>query len=232
MTRRLDHFAYNSMMSACERCSLWEESLDTLSMGATAGDPVDSDVVSFTSAIGAVQWPVAIELMISMEEKGILANVVAFSSVINSCGDADVSNVSDVDVPAVWPVAPEVWPMALRVLELMAKAKVTPNDVSCNSAIIACGRGGQWEVALCLLSTMLSRLCAVDLYTGYSTVWACETAGEWEVALKVLKLIPETRAKPNVFGCASDVNICYRQGRWQLGLHLINILSEVAMLRI
>ena len=63
----------------------------------------------------------------------------------------------------------------------------------CNSAIIACGRGGQWEVALCLLSTMLSRLCAVDLYTGYSTVWACETAGEWEVALKVLKLIPETR---------------------------------------
>ena len=40
---------------------------------------------------------------------------------------------------------------------------------------------------------MLSRLCAVDLYTGYSTVWACETAGEWEVALKVLKLIPETR---------------------------------------
>jgi len=38
--------------------------------GATAGDPVDSDVVSFTSAIGAVQWPVAIELMISMEEKG------------------------------------------------------------------------------------------------------------------------------------------------------------------
>ena len=62
-----------------------------------------------------------------------------------------------------------------------------------NSAIIACGRGGQWEVALCLLSTMLSRLCAVDLYTGYSTVWACETAGEWEVALKVLKLIPETR---------------------------------------
>ena len=35
-----------------------------------AGDPVDSDVVSFTSAIGAVQWPVAIELMISMEEKG------------------------------------------------------------------------------------------------------------------------------------------------------------------
>ena len=36
-----------------------------------AGDPdVDSDVVSFTSAIGAVQWPVAIELMISMEERG------------------------------------------------------------------------------------------------------------------------------------------------------------------
>lgn len=68
---------------------------------------------------------------------GILANVVAFSSVINSCGDADVSNVSDVDVPAAWPVAPEVWPMALRVLEMMAKAKVTPNDVSAPTA----GRG-------------------------------------------------------------------------------------------
>ena len=34
------------------------------------GDPVDADVVSLTSAIGAVQWQVAIELMISMEEKG------------------------------------------------------------------------------------------------------------------------------------------------------------------
>lgn len=65
----------------------------------------------------------------------------------------------------------------------------------CNSAIIACGRGGQWEIAISLLWTMLSRLCAVDIYTGYSTVWACETAGKWELALKVLKLIPETRVR-------------------------------------
>ena len=75
------------------------------------------------------------------KSSGILANVVAFSSVISSCGDANVPDVPDVsDVPdVVWPVAPEVWPVALRVLELMGKAKVTPNDVSAPTACESCG---------------------------------------------------------------------------------------------
>ena len=85
------------------------------------------------------------------------------------------------------PQFPQTWKSILSSCNVL--------NQGCNSAIIACGRGGQWEIAISLLWTMLSRLCAVDIYTGYSTVWACETAGKWELALKVLKLIPETRVR-------------------------------------
>ncbi|CAK9082918.1 unnamed protein product [Durusdinium trenchii] len=233
------------MMSACERCTLWEQSMSTL--GMLEEDPqVVCDVVTLTSAIGGVEWPWAVELLKLMPQRGVKANVVAFSSVISAIGEPEGRTPSGSSEPSgyeeeggneedesseLWP-AVDVWPMALQVLDLMGDDEVPPNDISCNSAIIVCGRGGQWQLALSLLWSMLRSRYAVDLYTGYSTVWACETAGEWELALEILKVIPETRAKPNVFGCASDVNLCYRQNRWQLGLYLINILSQVALLRI
>ncbi|OLQ13088.1 Pentatricopeptide repeat-containing protein, chloroplastic [Symbiodinium microadriaticum] len=207
-----DTFAYNSVMSAYEECSLWMHGLSALSL--MSSKHVRADVVTFTSSIGACEWEHCYELLHVMPGHRVLPNVVAMSSAISSAEKGDQ------------------WELALCTLALMLKLKVSPNDVSFNSAIIACARGGKWELALHLLEKMMDLHLAPDLFTGTSTVWALETTGEWQQALDFLECMPQTRAKPNVFGCASDVNICERQGDWQKGSRLINILSQVAMLRI
>ena len=65
---------------------------------------------------------------------GIKANVVAYSSMIHSCGevgreDGGPDDGHESDAPKVWPVAPKVWPIALHLLRLMTDEKVPPNDV-------------------------------------------------------------------------------------------------------
>ena len=61
---------------------------------------------------------------------GIKANVVAYSSMIHSCGDVGREDGSDDGHESdVWPVAPKVWPVALHLLRLMTDERVPPNDV-------------------------------------------------------------------------------------------------------
>ncbi|CAJ1327796.1 unnamed protein product, partial [Effrenium voratum] len=61
-------FAYNCMMSACERCRLWTRSLDTLhSLQAAPGAP-KPDVVTFTSAVGACEWREVLGLLMRMDQ--------------------------------------------------------------------------------------------------------------------------------------------------------------------
>ncbi|CAE7644805.1 unnamed protein product [Symbiodinium sp. CCMP2456] len=201
-----DTFAYNSVMSAYEECSLWMQGLRALSL--MSSKHVRADVVTFTSSIGACEWEHSYELLHVMPGHRIVPNVVAMSSAISSAEKGDQ------------------WELALCTLALMLKLKVSANDVSFNSAIIACARSGKWELALHILDKMMDVHLAPDLFTGTSTVWALETTGEWQQALDFLRCMPQTRAKPNVFGCASDVNICERDGDWQKGLRLINILSQ------
>ncbi|CAJ1455215.1 unnamed protein product [Effrenium voratum] len=212
-------FAYNCMMSACERCRLWTRSLDTLhSLQAVPGAP-KPDVVTFTSAVGACEWREVLGLLMRMDQLDVAPNVVSQSSALSSA-----------ERGLRWPLALEL--LGLRDAAGGAEGEALRNDVSCNTAIIACGRGGQWQKALALLWSMQKAAVPVDLFTGTAAVWACEACGQWRQALQVLRCIPETRAKPNVFGCASDVNICEVQRRPAEGLRLLQVLSEAAMLRI
>lgn len=62
---------------------------------------------------------------------GIKANVVAYSSMIHSCGEVGREDgpTTDGHESDLWPVAPKVWPVALHLLRLMTDEKVPPNDV-------------------------------------------------------------------------------------------------------
>ena len=51
--------------------------------------------------------------------------------------------------------------------------------ITCNAAIIACGKGREWPRALDVLSVMARSSIQIDTITYNAAVSACEKGGEW-----------------------------------------------------
>ena len=90
--------------------------------------------------------------------------------------------------------------MATQLLAGMGLAHLAPNAISYNSTISSCGKGGQWEQALELLSCLQEAKLA-DVVGFNATISACERSGSWEEALQVLLQMPEASVPPDVISC-------------------------------
>ena len=82
----------------------------------------------------------------------------------------------------------------------MAHAHLTPNAINYNATISCCGKGGQWEQALELLSCLQEAELA-DVVGFNATISACERSGSWEEAIQVLLQMPESSVVPDVISC-------------------------------
>lgn len=111
-------------------------------------------------------WPLILGLMKEMRADGISPDAFTFSTAITACGRAGR------------------WELALHLLDEMATsaghnqprqstkpltvaaAGAAPDIVSINAAIAACGRAGQWQHALDLLSRITARVPAAYEWSG------------------------------------------------------------------
>ncbi|CAE8613838.1 unnamed protein product [Polarella glacialis] len=58
--------------------------------------------------------------------------------------------------------------------------------------------GGQWQLALGLLSSMIGMSVVQDEVSFNAAIRACEKTGQWQLALSLLSSMPDMRLTPDV----------------------------------
>ncbi|CAE8596920.1 unnamed protein product [Polarella glacialis] len=97
-----------------------------------------------------------------------------------------------------------------------------PSEVSCNAAISACEKAGQWQFALGLLSSMPELRIAPDRISYNAAISACAKEGQWQVALSLLNTMQAIILKPDEISYSAAISSCDQGGQVELALGLLN----------
>ncbi|CAJ1346417.1 unnamed protein product [Effrenium voratum] len=218
--------AVNGAMSACEKAGEWPWALQLL---ADLGHR--SNVISFSTAISACTWPLAVRLLEQMERQQVPPNVVSCNAAITACGKGGrwqeaVQLFQDIPRRRLLPTevslcaaisACEVcaeWPTALRLLSANLGLRST---AAYNATISCCARAALWQSSLRLLEE-LQRQLAPDVVSFNSALSACERCSEWQRALGLLRLMPMA---PTNVTCSALLSACEQGMKWPLALELL-----------
>ncbi|CAE8637386.1 unnamed protein product [Polarella glacialis] len=99
--------------------------------------------------------------------------------------------------------------------------RVIPNQFSYNAAISACEKGGQWQLALGLLSSMPDMRVTPDKISYNAAISACEKGGQWQLALSLLSSMPETKVTPDEISYCAVMESLDSGGQWLAALALL-----------
>eukprot|EP00927_Polykrikos_kofoidii_P044513 TRINITY_DN38459_c0_g1_i1.p1 TRINITY_DN38459_c0_g1~~TRINITY_DN38459_c0_g1_i1.p1 ORF type:complete len:704 (+),score=126.63 TRINITY_DN38459_c0_g1_i1:219-2330(+) len=217
-----DRVCYGAVMSACEKAHRWEWALQLLETMHLRR--VMANVVCYGAAIsacgGAQHWQRAVELLIDMHTARVAHSVASCAAAVTACErgqqwrralflfaegqeeglSADVASYTSAIAACD---AGAHWRGALALLESMCTSvstgdEHTPNVCTCNAALSACGRAGQWRVAWQIFRAMRSPmggkldgwlstpLPAADAVSFATMVTACASQSRWASALALL----------------------------------------------
>ncbi|CAE8615408.1 unnamed protein product, partial [Polarella glacialis] len=93
--------------------------------------------------------------------------------------------------------------------------KVIPNEISYSAAISACEKGGQWQLALSLLSSMPVMKAIPNEISYNAAISACEKGGQWLGALTLLQQMRDARLTAISQARSTVISACSRAGCWQ-----------------
>ena len=91
-----------------------------------------------------------------------------------------------------------------------------------NASISACEKGGEWQMALYLLSQMPEAGVVPDQISFHAGISACEKGGEWQMALQLLSQMPAASVVPDQLSFNAGICACKKGGEWQMALHLLS----------
>jgi pentatricopeptide repeat protein len=219
---RPNRVAYASAISACATGGQWVLAIKLLDDMREVG--VSPDVRHCAAAIAACDkggaWEMALKLLLRMDGRGVPPNTVAYNSAISACARA------------------AQWRAALALLERMTPAPspslgaqggaqgggqgAMANTVSYNSAISACGRGGAWEAALRLATSMEGGGVRADAITHNSVLDALARAAQWRDALRYLHSLLRRGGRgsrgavaPDAVALCTAISACEAAGAWR-----------------
>ena len=69
----------------------------------------------------------------------------------------------------------------------MPFSRVVPDKISFSAGISACEKGGEWQMALYLLSDKLISRVVPDVINFSAGISACEKGGKWQIALYLFR---------------------------------------------
>lgn len=170
----------------------------------------------------------AVRLLEALERHGCRVTCFHYSTVISGCGGD--------------------WPRALHLLEAMGVRTIGRDTVVYNSAMSACARGGQWALALVLLTRLpqerlvpdslsLNGLIAsapwpvglqllqqepVDVVSFNAAMKACSGARQWRMSLRLLQRLQNTLA-PDVV--SYTVALAGLETSWRTALQLLEDMA-------
>ncbi|CAE7286311.1 unnamed protein product [Symbiodinium pilosum] len=104
----------------------------------------------------------------------------------------------------------------------MPAARVIADEISFNAGISACEKGGEWQMALCLLSQMPAARVIADEISFSAGISACEKGGEWQMALFWLSQMPAARVIANEISFSAGITACGGARQWRSALALFS----------
>lgn len=156
---------YNATISACEKASQWELTLQLLDLALLRRLP--SDVISYAACASgcekAARWREALSLLRRAEEEHLQVNAILCNAVIGACGrarevDRGLALMREIPEPltdtynAAIGVCLDQWQQALQFFDdLQNHPRAAPDLISFNSTIHVLCLGQHWQRATTLL---------------------------------------------------------------------------------
>lgn len=189
------------------------------------------DVISLNAIMASMEWQSAVALLQSLPAQRLEAVAVSYSTCISSCGRSSQRAVAlellreavgrnlanQVVYNAAIAACGGHWEEALALLSSRPL-----DEISLNSAINSCEKGGQWQVALQLLSMARSmRMSPYNLVIACnSALSAMDKCGQLLPALQLLSQMCQERLADEIsFNCA--IAACEKSKDWRKALHLL-----------
>ncbi|CAE8663266.1 unnamed protein product [Polarella glacialis] len=113
----------------------------------------------------------------------------------------------------------------------MLARSVQANVLHCNAAISAYGKGGQWQLALSLLSSMPDISIVPSKISYNAAISACSKGGQWQLALGLLtNIMPDMRIVPDEISYSAAISACGKGRQWQLALSLLSSMPDMGVI--
>ncbi|CAJ1439079.1 unnamed protein product [Effrenium voratum] len=145
------------------------------------------------------QWATALCLLY---QRSFVADVVSYNSAISDTF---------------------TWAAVCHMVASLCSRGLQPSLISQNSVLSACGKGGQWSLALLRLA-MLTTPSTVSCNAAIS---ACEERGFWDQALASLTALPRAEVQADIVGFSAAVSACEKAGRWKCALGVLKSLGAL-----
>ena len=100
------------------------------------------------------------------------------------------------------------------------------NTKSYTAAIMACGNGGNWQMALSLLEEMDQYGVLISDFTYNACISACEKSGKWEIALELLEEMISLGIEPGTITYSACISACARDFRVDVALDLFQSMKN------
>ncbi|CAE7682730.1 EMB2654 [Symbiodinium sp. CCMP2456] len=188
-----DIISHNSVISAMLHA--WEDALVILRLlGGCEG------LVSFNATLRsmatAAQWPLALQLVLTMRRRARAIAGITWNSVLSACENDGQ------------------WPVALLLLHEMPELRVLLDLFGRNSAISASEKGSQWAVALHLLQASDHGVEA-DVLSFGSVVAGCRTPDLWHVAATTCHQMRAVQVRTDVVACSAALSALGNAAKWR-----------------
>ena len=217
--RLYDLITYNALLASKQ----WKQSLELLEQMHQS--QMQMDIISFNSSIASCEanhWQVALYLRSALE--ALESNIVTQNSLMMACNKAqqwmksldlwdglaehrlDPTSISYTSVMGTCEAGAR-WIEALQFFKNMQLSNITHIAVH-TAAISACGKGGNWEVALFLLCSMESLQIRASLISINAAIDACAIAEQWSAAMTLLMDLRRSNMQWDTITYTSLITAC------------------------
>ncbi|CAK0868361.1 unnamed protein product [Prorocentrum cordatum] len=209
--------SYSAGISACEKGEQWLQALWLL--GKAREIKLEPNIISYSAAISACEksgkWQQALSLFGELREARLDPDVVSFGAAISACekggqwqralvllGVLRETQV-DLDTRSLEPLG-----QALALLRELRGLRLEPSVVSCNAAISACEKCGQWQRALVLLGEAEETSAEPDVLSYNAAISACDKGGKWQFAWLLINALRGNTLKPDCISYSAAISAC------------------------
>eukprot|EP00438_Fugacium_kawagutii_P002713 Skav222415 [mRNA] locus=scaffold2890:18891:23754:+ [translate_table: standard] len=106
------------------------------------------------------------------------------------------------------------WEEVLSLLNKMNAVQILPNVVSTASCIKACGKGGQWLMALEVLQQSFNLRISPDLRLLTGSISSLD--GQWRMAVHLFDSMPELGLSPDIFAFNTVLKALAKGKEWEI----------------
>lgn len=234
--------SYNSAITACARASQWHRAILLLQ---SFQSETSADIISYNAAIHSCEepgmWEVALDLWEQLGDMSLQKNAVTFGSMISTCAKASqwelaldvlerqssrgASSLISCNAALTALERSQQWSLALQ---LLVDFPLTPDIISFNSAISACGKAGQTMFFRRLLFRLRRLSLQENLVTYNAIINGFAVSSRWQEALDALQTTSRA-LETDLVSFHSASAACVASSAWQRALRLMEMAKDVRL---